>query len=63
MPFVLKVLGVALMLSGGLWTLQGLGLVMWPAESFMLAESQWAIYGALTFMVGAFLFWRGNRGR
>lgn len=63
MPFVLKVLGVAMMLSGGLWALQGLGLVMWPAESFMLAERQWALYGTITFLIGAFLFWRGARRR
>lgn len=63
MPFVLKVLGVAMMLSGGLWALQGLGLVMWPAESFMLAERQWALYGTITFLIGAFLFWRGTRRR
>ena len=55
--------GVALMLSGGLWALQGLGLVMWPAESFMLAERQWALYGTITFLIGALLFWRGSRRR
>lgn len=57
------VFGVALMLSGGLWALQGLGLVMWPAESFMLAERQWALYGAITFLIGLLLFWRGSRRR
>lgn len=51
------------MLSGGLWALQGLGLVMWPAESFMLAERQWALYGTVTFLIGLFLFWRGARRR
>jgi hypothetical protein len=63
MRFVLMVFGVALMLSGGLWALQGLGLVMWPAESFMLAERQWALYGAITFLIGLLLFWRGSRRR
>jgi hypothetical protein len=58
-----QVLGVALVLAGGLWTLQGLGLVMWPAESFMLAERQWALYGAVTVAVGALLFWWGSRRR
>ncbi len=62
MRFVLMVVGVALMLSGGLWALQGMGLVMWPAESFMLAERQWALYGALTFVVGLLLFgWSARR--
>ena len=55
--FILQVLAVALVLAGGLWTLQGLGLVMWPAESFMLAERKWALYGAITVVIGIVL-WR-----
>lgn len=58
-----QVLGVALVLSGGLWALQGLGIVMWPAESFMLAERVWAIYGTITAAVGVLLFWWGSRRR
>ena len=63
MRSVLQVFGVALMLAGGLWTLQGLGLVMWPAESFMLADRQWALYGALTFVAGLALAFLGRRKR
>ena len=58
---VLQVLGVALILSGGLWTLQGLGIVMWPAESFMLADRSWALYGGITVMVGAIMLWGARR--
>lgn len=58
-----QVFGVAMVLAGGLWALQGLGLVMWPEESFMLAERKWALYGALTLLVGALLFWSGSRRR
>ena len=58
-----QVLGVALVLSGGLWALQGLGIVMWPAESFMLAERQWALYGAITVVIGILLFRWGSRRR
>lgn len=58
---ILQVFGVALILSGGLWTLQGLGLVMWPAESFMLAERIWAFYGLITVAIGAGLIWLGRR--
>jgi len=61
--FVLQVFGVALMLSGGLWTLQGLGIVMWPAESFMLADRSWALYGALTAAVGALMLWASGKLR
>jgi hypothetical protein len=59
--FVLMAFGIALMLSGGLWALQGLGLVMWPAESFMLAESRWAVIGSVTFLIGLALFVIGTR--
>ena len=62
MIFLLKVFGVALMLSGGLWALQGLGIVSWPADSFMLAETRWAIIGILTFFVGLAAFlWADRR--
>lgn len=53
----LQILGVALILSGGLWALQGAGIVMWPAESFMLAQGQWVLYGLITVAVGAALLW------
>jgi len=58
-----QILGVALVLAGGLWALQGLGLVMWPAESFMLAERKWALYGGITVVIGIVLFWWGSRRR
>ncbi|WP_120715633.1 hypothetical protein [Tsuneonella amylolytica] len=58
-----QILGVALVLAGGLWALQGLGLVMWPAESFMLAERKWALYGGITVVIGVVLFWWGSRRR
>lgn len=63
MGLVFQIFGVALMLAGGLWTLQGLGIVMWPAESFMLADRQWAVNGAIAFAMGAALFWLGMRRR
>ena len=43
MKLVLQILGVALILAGGLWALQGAGIVMWPAESFMLAQREWVL--------------------
>lgn len=61
--FLLMVFGVALVLSGGLWTLQGLGIVMWPAESFMLADRSWAFYGMITVAVGVLLIWLSRRAK
>lgn len=63
MARVLQVLGLLLVLAGGLWTLQGLGLIMWPAESFMLTDRQWAINGAITVVIGVALFAWGSRRR
>jgi membrane protein implicated in regulation of membrane protease activity len=42
--FAFGILAVAM---GALWIGQGLGLIMWPASSFMLADKQWAINGAI----------------
>ena len=41
------VVGALLVAFGGLFALQGLGLVMWPADSFMLADPSWTLYGAV----------------
>ena len=61
MKLTLQILGVALILAGSLWALQGAGIVMWPAQSFMLAERQWVLYGLITVAVGALLIWLGGR--
>ena len=57
MRLVLQILGVALILAGGLWALQGAGIVMWPESSFMLAQREWVLYGLVTVAVGALLLW------
>ena len=61
MRLVLTVLGAFLVFSGLFWSLQGAGIIMWPAESFMLAQSQWILYGLITAAVGAALIWLGRR--
>lgn len=48
----LWILGVLLVLFGAIWTLQGLGILMWPTESFMLADRQWAVNGVITAVAG-----------
>ncbi|AKH41667.1 hypothetical protein FHS61_002157 [Altererythrobacter atlanticus] len=52
---ILRTLGILLILAGLLWTLQGLGLIMWPAESFMLTDRSWAIRGGMTVVAGILL--------
>lgn len=57
-PFLklaVQVLGMALIISGGLWALQGAGILMWPSDSIMLADRNWAFYGAVTAALGALL--------
>ena len=58
---VLLVIGILAVLMGLLWIGQGTGLVMWPASSFMLAERQWAINGAILAAAGALAIWLARR--
>ena len=60
---VLAVVGILAVLMGLLWIGQGTGLVMWPRESFMLAERQWAVNGAVLAGIGAVLLWLSRRRR
>ncbi len=50
---ILILVGTAAILMGLLWVAQGFGLVAWPAESFMIADRQWAIRGAALAAAGA----------
>lgn len=60
---MLRTAGVFLVVMGIIWALQGAGLLNWPASSFMLAQQQWVLYGALTTMVGALLLWWASKIR
>lgn len=53
--------GVVLLAFGLLFAGQGLGLIMWPASSFMLAQREWAVYGAMIALAGAALLWWSRR--
>ncbi len=50
---LLTIVGIAMLLMGLLWVGQGLGIIMWPASSFMLAERIWALYGLILALAGA----------
>lgn len=63
MRSVLTWLGVLLIAAGTLWALQGAGLVMWPASSFMLQQSSWVTYGIATALVGVAMVALGRRQR
>jgi hypothetical protein len=60
---MLRAAGAFLCLMGAIWALQGLGVLNWPPNSFMLSQRQWVLYGGLTVLVGAVLLWIGERRR
>ncbi len=55
------IVGVAMVLMGGLWILQGLDIVRWPASSFMLGDIVWTRNGAVLAVLGLVLIWLGRR--
>lgn len=63
MAKLLKVFGIAAIIMGALWIGQGTGLILWPASSFMLAQSQWAYIGAGLMVLGIFALWRAGKRR
>jgi hypothetical protein len=52
-------IGVVLILLGGLWTLQGIGVI---GGSVMSGQSFWAIVGSLMLIAGAVACLLGLRG-
>ncbi len=61
MKMLMTILGVLCVLVGLLWIGQGLGIVRWPASSFMIDMRPWAIRGAVLAIVGIALFWFGRK--
>ena len=56
------ILGVTAVLVGLLWIGQGIGLVHWPASSFMIDQRPWVTRGAILAVVGLILI-AGSRAR
>jgi hypothetical protein len=61
MRTALTVLGFAAVLMGLLWIGQGLGIVRWPASSFMIDMSAWSWRGAVLAAVGVGLILYARR--
>lgn len=57
---VIRVAGLLLVLLGGLWTLQGFGLV---GGSFMTGSTMWLLIGLVVAAVGVFLLARRRTTR
>jgi hypothetical protein len=58
MRTTLIVVGILLMLVGTVWFFQGINVL---PGSFMTGQTQWAVYGAIAFLVGVFTFFRARR--
>lgn len=55
-------LGVLLVVVGGIWILQGLGIAF--LDSFMANDIQWSVYGVLLAAVGVgHIVWTATRGK
>jgi len=61
MKMLLTILGALMVLVGLLWMGQGLGIVRWPASSFMIDVSDWVWRGGLFALGGLLLIWAGRR--
>ena len=58
---LLFIAGAFLVVAGSFFALQGAGVIMWPADSFMLANSSWITNGLLIALVGAVLIFVSRR--
>jgi hypothetical protein len=60
MKIVMYVFGGLLILIGGVWFFQGIGLL---PGSFMSGQTKWAIYGGVAVICGAGLIFLARRRR
>jgi hypothetical protein len=62
MRTVLLILGLLALAAGTLFTLQGLDIVHWPPDSFMLGKRAWVTNGSIIAVIGAILILLSRRG-
>jgi hypothetical protein len=60
MKIVFRIVAVLLILMGGVWFLQGIGVL---PGSFMSGEIRWAIYGGVTVAASILLLFAARRRR
>jgi hypothetical protein len=60
MKIVLYIVGGLLILSGGIWFLQGINIL---PGSFMSGDPQWSVNGVIAIVIGGFLIFLGRRRR
>jgi LPXTG-motif cell wall-anchored protein len=60
MRIALNIVGVLLVVVGGIWFLQGIGVL---PGSFMTGQIRWAVYGGIAVIVGIALLLAARRRR
>jgi hypothetical protein len=55
------VVGILALLMGLLWVGQGMGVIRWPASSFMIDMRPWVLRGGRLAALGAALIWLSRR--
>jgi uncharacterized membrane protein len=55
------ILGILMILMGGLWIGQGLNIIKWPADSFMIGVPRWSWNGMFLALAGVALAWWSRR--
>jgi hypothetical protein len=58
MKIIVSIFAVLLILSGGVWFLQGINVL---PGSFMTGHIEWSIYGSIEILIGIGLLWFVNR--
>lgn len=58
---IAAVLGLLMLLMGGLWIGQGLNIIKWPADSFMIGVPMWSWNGMFLALAGVALIWWARR--
>jgi len=58
--WTLNILAALLILSGGVWFFQGIGVL---PGSFMSGQLQWAVNGAVAIIIGGVILYVVNRRR
>ena len=62
MRTISSLIGLAMVLMGGIWILQGFNIAF--LDSFMANDKQWALWGAILALVGSGqLYWSNTRVR
>ncbi len=55
MKALVLIVGLAALASGLLFVGQGLGIINWPASSFMISQIRWVYYGGAIALAGLVL--------